>query len=172
MYTIISRLHHIRKHLLLGCLCALPLSMIGQVEESALNHLLQRRQVAKHYEDKIFGDHVFIEAGMGANTTFTGYRCFPYMETPGMQATGAIGDWVTPLHGWRVGINGGTRVLGKKKTKTLGFSADYLLNLTALSRPQYKSVSNWEFIATAGIGCSWAHYDRDTRTAQIGRAHV
>lgn len=165
MYTIISRLHHIRKHLLLGCLCALPLSMIGQVEESALNHLLQRRQVAKHYEDKIFGDHVFVEAGMGANTTFTGYRCFPYMETPGMQATGAIGDWVTPLHGWRVGINGGTRVLGKKKTKTLGFSADYLLNLTALSRPQYKSVSNWEFIATAGIGWSWAHYDRDTRTA-------
>jgi hypothetical protein len=74
MYTIISQLRNIRKIFLLGFLSLSSLSVMGQVEGSALDHLLQRRPVAKHYEDKKFGDHLFVEGGMGVNTTFVGFK--------------------------------------------------------------------------------------------------
>lgn len=160
MYTMHNIIH---KTLCLGLLLCCALTALGQSDSSALNYLLQRPPVAKHYDDKKFGDHVFVEIGMGANSTAKG-AC-PYLEVPGMQAGGAIGDWVTPLHGWRIGVNGGTRVLGRKTTKTLGVSADYLLNITALSQRQYNIPRTWEFIATAGVGYSLAHWYTDTRYA-------
>ena len=96
MYTMHNIIH---RTFCFGILLCFALSAMGQSDSSALNYLLQRPPVAKHYDDKKFGDHVFVEIGMGVNSTAKG--SYPYLEVPGMQAGGAIGDWVTPLHGWR-----------------------------------------------------------------------
>lgn len=165
MYTIASTLFRMRKTILTFSILAFSINALAQMEESALDHLLQRRTIAKKYEDKSFMDHLFLEVGAGVNTTLVGKNKVPGLETPGVQVGGALGDWVTPNHGWRINANASTRVLGQRKSKTLGISADYMLNITSISQPKYSIPRNWEFIATAGLGFSLAHYHTDTRKA-------
>lgn len=163
------RFHSLDKHHLprLRRLCLLfslfPVLAQAQVPGSALEHLLQRPPVAKHYENKKFGDHLFVEAGGGFSSTPLGTEHFFKLEKPGFQGNAAIGDWVTPLHGWRVGVQAGTYRLGDIKTKAAGFTADYLLNLTALSAPRYDTPRPLEWSAVAGLEANWAHNATTTR---------
>ena len=156
-----SRRLRLRQLCLLLCLC--PALAHSQVTGSALEHVLQRPPVAKHYENKKFGDHLFVEAGGGLSSTPYGTKHFFKLEKPGFQGNMAIGDWVTPLHGWRVGMQGGTYRLGDTKTKAVGFTADYLLNLTALSAPRYDLPRPLEWSAVAGLEANWAHNATTTR---------
>lgn len=79
------------------CLFALAIPLSAQVPGSALDHMLQRPKVAKHFENKTFGDHLFVEGGIGANSIVT--RSSSHFSTAGLTAQLGIGDWVTPLHG-------------------------------------------------------------------------
>ena len=88
------------------CLLALssPCTMQAQndsvphLQKSALEYMLQRPNVTKHYEHKRLGDHLFTELGAGLNVT--GTHNFKF----GAQANGAIGDFITPEHGLRLGV--------------------------------------------------------------------
>lgn len=136
------------------CLFALAIPLSAQVPNSALNHMLQRPKVAKHFEDKTFGDHLFVEGGIGTNSIVT--RSSSHFSPVGLTAQLGIGDWVTPLHGWRFGVQGG-KISGEKNSgNIMGGSLDYLLNITALSVPTlrdsaYSNPRLFELIAKAGM---------------------
>ena len=138
------------------CLIALVLSLplSAQVPGSALDKMLQRPKVAKHFENKRFGDRLFLEGGVGLNSAIT--NSSSHIESPGFNASVAIGDWVTPLHGWRLGIQGGSFKYNDKSPSAFGVSADYLLNITALSQSTlrdstYANIKPFEVYGVAGI---------------------
>lgn len=168
MYTLYpTSAHQIPRHLLRSCLCLLlwcsaVLTLQAQLQTSALDYLLQRPKVAKQYDGKRFGDHLFVEGGVGFNTTYSRSKGFPYIDHPQPEAGLRIGDWVTPLHGWRVGGQAGKFTSGNVTTKAITFSADYLLNLTALSQRTYDVPRTWEWYGIAGVDASLSHYNKST----------
>ena len=86
----------------------------AQLEQSALDYMLQKPPVAKHFDNKKFGDHIFFEAGLGLNARPSRDK---RITDPGAQANVAFGDWVTPNHGWRFGVRAGTYKWGAPKGK-------------------------------------------------------
>lgn len=136
------------------CLFALAIPLSAQVPGSALDHMLQRPKVAKHFENKTFGDHLFVEGGIGANSIVT--RSSSHFSTAGLTAQLGIGDWVTPLHGWRLGFQGGKFSGEQNSANIMGASLDYLLNITALSvstmrDSTYSNSRMFELIGKAGV---------------------
>lgn len=130
------------------CLLALaqPTLGVAQVEGSALNYMLQRPRVAKQYTHKRAFDHLFIDAGAGAN--FMGTR----HPKAGPEAELNLGDWITPEHGMRLNFNGGAYHIYQDKPKYAEVGLDYLLNITALSqRGNTYSPRKVEFYGIAGI---------------------
>lgn len=168
MHTIYpTTAHHLARRIKRSSLwfllwCSAAMTMQAQLSTSALDYLLQRPKVAKHYTDKKFGDHLFVEGGFGINTTFSRTKNFPQLGSPQPEAGIRVGDWATPLHGWRVGAQAGKFKDGDVTTKTLTFSADYLLNLTALARPQYDIPRTWEWYGVAGIDANISHSAKST----------
>lgn len=145
---------------------ALPLA--AQVPGSALDHMLQRPKVAKHFEDKHFGDRFFLEAFGSANTTVSKFS--PHTEKASFTGGIALGDWVTPLHGWRIGFRGGNLKYQGTKPSVFNASADYLLNITALSIPTfadstYSHPRTFELHALAGIDMFRASLDGNSKNA-------
>ena len=139
----------------------------AQVPGSALDNMLQRPPVAKHFKAKHFGDRLFVEGGVGATTVID--NSASHASTPGIEGGIAIGDWVTPLHGWRVGLRGGTWKYNNKESKTATVSLDYMLNLTALSKPtladpNYSKAPAFEVYGTAGVDMALSHYEDNTNT--------
>ncbi len=117
--------------------------------------MLQRPRVAKHFSEKRFGDRLFLEAGIGLQTS-AGASFLSPANKPSLQTGIAVGDWVTPLHGWRIGAQVGKSRFDTGEPFTYGASADYLLNLTALAVPTsvdsaYSQRKRLEFIASVGI---------------------
>ena len=131
----------------------------AQLKQSALDYLLQKPPVAKHFDDKKFGDHIFFEAGLGLNARPSREKA---ITDPGVQANVAFGDWVTPTHGWRFGVRAGTYKWGTPKAKALSLSGDYLLNLTSLASPSYQTPRHWEWYGIAGLDVNLSHYDEST----------
>lgn len=131
----------------------------GQFEGSALDHLLQKPPVAKRFDNKKFGDHLFFDIGLGVNARPSREKT---ITDPGIQANVAFGDWVTPTHGWRIGFKAGTYKWGAPKGKAVSLSGDYLLNFTALSSPTYTTPRHWEWYGVAGIDFNVSHYDMST----------
>lgn len=119
---------------------------------NALDYVLQRPAPAEKFAQKRFGDRLFIsaEAGtdwmrtnaglVGASSSATGYR-----------AGFTVGDWVTPVHGWRLGVSAG-RHYGVNDTKPFfaGMSLDYMMNLSALLRKDNPS-RRFELIGIMGL---------------------
>ncbi len=126
----------------------------AQLEGSALNYMLQRPRVAKQYADKQLFDHLFVDAGAGVN--IVGYN------NPDASAFGQInlGDWITPEHGWRLGINAGYSRLDGIKAKYAGLSLDYLMNITALSkRGTTYNPRTFELYGIAGVDLATSRHE-------------
>lgn len=122
-----------------------------QKDAYSFDHLLQKPAVAKHYKNKRFGDHLFLEGGMQAFTNVTrphnGKGCFDGFAP---WAYVGIGDWVTPLHGWRLSMQAGNYVNNNRYSKVLGGSLDYLLNLNAVASEKYDKPKPFEVYGVAG----------------------
>ena len=140
------------------CLLALssPCTMQAQndsvphLQKSALEYMLQRPNVTKHYEHKRLGDHLFTELGAGLNVT--GTHNFKF----GAQANGAIGDFITPEHGLRLGVNAGVYRMGENDVKFGNFTLDYLMNLTAIAHTRYPQPRPFELYGVAGVDVTYA----------------
>lgn len=142
------------------CLMALasPVALMAQtkdsipphLEKSALEYMLQRPHVTKHYEDKKFGDHLFTD--MGAALNFSAGNDLK----PGGQASWNIGDFITPEHGVRLGVNAGVFRTGGEKIKFGDVTLDYLMNITALSQRTYTTPRPFEVFGVAGVDIVYA----------------
>lgn len=123
---------------------AVPAS--AQLPESALDHMLQRPLTNKRFENKRIGDHLFLEGSMGTRFEITNR---PRM---GLNGTVAVGDWITPEHGARIGIGGGQFPSTDELMTNLAISADYLLNFTAVaSEGNYDEPKKFEVYGVAGL---------------------
>lgn len=162
MNTIIRKIY-----LILGT-CALPCATQAASGEpvaidstmNALDYVLQRPAPAHKFTDKRFGDHLFISVDAGpdmmrSNTNLTGASS----SAVGYRAGISIGDWITPVHGWRIGINAG-RHHGVNDTKPFfaGVSLDYMMNLSALLRGDNPS-RRFELIGIMGLEGEALHRD-------------
>lgn len=131
---------------------AIPHSTMAQVEGSALDHMLQRPRVSKVFKHKKPFDHLFIDAGAGAN--FLGTRTY---SDAGLSAEIGIGDWITPEHGFRINLNGGEWRIGDVHPKYMDLALDYLLNITAVATPgTYYTPRTFEVIGTMGVDYGWS----------------
>lgn len=130
---------------------------------NALDYRLQRPLGNPVFKHKRFGDHFFLSGGAGVsifdNINHSGLR-------PGLSGEISFGDWVTPVHGWRVTINGGTRskTAGTPWTAYGALGADYLVNFSNLLRG-YNPKRRVEAIGAIG-----AEYRRMRQSAIWGNA--
>ncbi len=111
---------------------------------NALGHVLQRPLGNPTFENKRFGDHLFLSGGAGVS--MAGIHA-----DPGAHLELSVGDWATPVHGWRVNFGIGNHSI-KKGWPGLSFgavSADYMLNFTSLLRG-YRQQRAFEFIGAIG----------------------
>ena len=119
------------ERLALGMVIALSMASAAQAQipGGALNYMLQRPRVAKYYKHKHAFDHLFLDAGAGPNILGSGDMK--------LGATGAlrVGDWISPEHGVRVGVDAGMMRIGSDKLKYASLSLDYMLNITAIATP-------------------------------------
>lgn len=142
------------KKILYTTLCALLFSTAAwcQLPKSALDYMLQKPRVAKKYKNKTFGDHLFVDFGVGPTFSFGGGNGkFFHMSTPSAMGSFMIGDWITPEHAVRLGFSAGDYQLGKAHSKFIGGSLDYLLNITALSQRTYDVRKAFELYGVAGV---------------------
>ncbi len=141
----------------------------AQAPGSALDYMLQRPAVAKHFKDKTFADHAFVEVGAGAN--FVPYNtASPKLGTPGLNVGVAFGDWVTPVHGWRFGVQTGQYKFRGIHSNYYGLAADYLLNFNAVASPTrrdsiYPASRAFEVIGVAGVEGNMSRADRKNEFA-------
>lgn len=130
--------------------------------------MLQQSAVAKHYSDKHFMDHFFLEASAGVNNTFR-RNTTAYLDRShfGQDLMVSFGDWLTPEHGFRVSLGGHIfrRTGIQNKAKTFGLSADYLMNLTAVGSRSYEVPAPLEFIGFAGADLLRSHMDGEAKWA-------
>lgn len=151
------------------CICLVaglfPVVVSAQLEKSALDYVLQRPQVSKRFPQKRIADHLFLESGAGItfsdNSGSSGFSA----GKPGGLLNVAVGDWLTPEHGVRLGVEGGFYDTGVR-SKFVGFSADYLLNFTALcQKNSYRKARTFEFYGVAGVNLYSARNDGDNDLA-------
>ncbi len=135
-----------------------PTDSVRRLDKSALEYMLQRPSVTKHYENKKVGDHLFVEMGGGFNAI--GQRNFK----PGVTAGGSFGDWITPEHGVRIGLGGNLYRQGDNKTKTLDLSLDYLMNITAVANRFYPEQKPFEVWGVAGVDAIYSRKNGENRT--------
>lgn len=125
-------------------------SAFAKRSDSTWIYLLQRPPVAKHFKEKKFGDHLFLEIGAGFSTYFARTANMK-MSTPGFMGGLAIGDWITPEHGARLGFTAGEYKLYGINSRAVSLSADYMMNLTALNSRSYDEAKPIELYAIAGV---------------------
>lgn len=123
-----------------------------QPSEYAFDYLLQQRPVAKHYAGKRFGDRLFLEGGVNLLSPLTRKQNLGlYLKDWDPSFHVALGDWATPLHGWRVSFQAGEYGSGARKSDVMGASLDYLLNITAVAASQYQVPRAFEVYGVAGV---------------------
>ena len=132
---------------------ALSFRAMAQQQETesqfnGLDYILQKPAGNEKYGSKKFGDHLFFtgEAGIMAD------RSHNRMFIPagiGARAGLTVGDWFTPVHGIRLGLNAGLHNGSLVNPYFAGLSVDYLMNLTALLHKDNPS-RIFELIGVAG----------------------
>lgn len=140
----------------LGLLGMWILPALAQLPESALDHMLQRPVKVKRFENKTFGDHFFVEGGIGTR--------FQVKRTPSPRLSGniAFGDWLTPEHGWRISASLGQMHAKHQNMSMAAASVDYLLNLNALCAwNEYKTRKRFEVFGVAGVDLLATKLDGD-----------
>ncbi len=160
------------RRILFTIVCFLPAhSMSAQDSINALDMMLQRPKVDKRFETKRFLDRIFLESGVGFNTVPTMNKKVGH-PSPNFEIS--VGDWQTPVHGWRIGLQAGRYKYGEKNNTSFSVSADYLMNITALSVPTFKNPTYnqpkpFELYGVAGL--SLYSPVRDNAGTAIG-AHI
>ena len=94
---------------------------------NGLDYTLQKPAKNERYAKKKFGDHLFIsgEAGLILDRSAGSLFATPGL---GLRAGLTVGDWFSPVHGMRVGLNAGLHNgLAGVNPYFVGLSADYLL---------------------------------------------
>lgn len=123
---------------------------------NAIDHLMQRPAVMPKFEKKKFLDRFFISAEGGMTwmrSTPDGFRDW----SSGYRAGLLFGDWMTPVHGWRVGLNAGRHTGANGNNPVfVGGSLDYLMNLSALMRGDDYS-RKFDVIGVAGVELQGLH---------------
>lgn len=123
---------------------------------NALDYVLQKPAPTRKFSEKKFGDRWFfaVEGGMTLMRSNVGPNTYDHMshsERAGL----TFGDWCTPVHGWRVGLNAGYNKGAYRNVYFGGLSLDYMLNLTGLEKGD--RFSRFEFILTPGIEAQLLH---------------
>lgn len=117
---------------------------------NALDYVLQKPAANELFSPKKLGDHMFI-TGEGGATWMHSPRQFIGHPESGVRAGIAVGDWFTPVHGWKIGINTGRHKNSVSGAYYFGgISVDYLMNLSALAG-KYDPYRKFEFIGVAGV---------------------
>lgn len=117
---------------------------------NALDYRLQKPAPNEYFENKRFGDHLFIAIEGAPTFTHRSYGQLLGKADLGARAGFSIGDWFTPVHGMKIGINAGARKeTGTRKHLFGGISLDYLMNLSALAG-KYDPERTVEFIGVIG----------------------
>lgn len=127
----------VRFIVLLSVLCAWGATAQEQVRPDSaqfngLNYMLQKPARNERFAKKKFGDHLFFTGEAGVVMDRSAGSLF---ATPGigLRSGLTVGDWFTPVHGVRLGLNAGLHNgLGEVNPYFVGLSADYLMNITAL----------------------------------------
>lgn len=128
------------------CLLALSVPSLAKAQSfNALDYLQQRPPVTKHYQNKRFGDHMFVEFGGGTSMTIANGTNFAY------KGKVQIGEWLTPEHGVRLGFNIGQYKIYSIKPTYFNLSADYLMNMTAIAQRHYEYIRPFEVYGIAGL---------------------
>ena len=116
---------------------------------NGLDYTLQKPAKNERYAKKKFGDHLFIsgEAGLILDRSAGSLFATPGL---GLRAGLTVGDWFSPVHGMRVGLNAGLHNgLAGVNPYFVGLSADYLMNITSLLHKD-NPVRMFELIGVAG----------------------
>lgn len=133
--------------------------------KSALEYMLQKPRVSKRYDKKRFGDHLFLEMGLGAN-----FIASHHDKKVGPQIEVKIGDWATPEHGWRVGATVGAYKKGLHRAKFFEVSPDYMMNLTAVANRFYPNYKRFELYGFAGFDFAYSQERERVRGRLIGQS--
>lgn len=122
---------------------------------NALDYVLQRPLGNESFEHKRFGDRLFINGGVGVSM-MGGTN-----HNPGVDVEAQFGDWITPVHGWRIGGNVGLHSVGKNSNRAYfgALSADYLMNVTSLLRG-YNPRAKFQLIGALGIEYQRIRHER------------
>lgn len=156
-----------------ACLLALtsPVAALAQSEDSwvkeigsvgekskqinALDHRLQGPRVTKQFDDKRIGKHLYIDLGVGGNVIGTSE--FSSMK-PSVQGGLNVGAWITPEHGVRIGVNGGSyrTKYTDGSVSFYGVSADYMINANALAARHYKGAQTFEVYPFMGADLAFS----------------
>ncbi len=122
---------------------------------NALDYVLQRPAASRSFESKKFGDHMFLSVEGGA--TYLRSKTNSYRQSEiGYRAGVALGDWISPVYGWRVGASVGRHYSDYYNPFYAAASADFLLNFTGLLRGNTDR-SRLEFIGAAGLELQALH---------------
>lgn len=135
---------------------------------NAIDHILQRPSGNPVFDNKRFGDHLFISGGAGISVLGTSLENRNGQSIrPSYRFGINLGDWITPVHGWRIGATFGSHSKRKGDTTPyfLSVSADYLMNFTTLLRG-YKPYRRFELIG--GLG---AEYQRIRNAGMFGNEY-
>ncbi|MCM1520683.1 MAG: hypothetical protein NC098_07850 [Lachnoclostridium sp.] len=119
---------------------------------NALDYTLQRPLPARKFENKKFGDHLFISVEGGPDWMRT--KVGEIGADPGksgFRAGFTIGDWITPVHGLRLTLDYGQHS-GMDRLKPFfgSIGVDYLMNFSSLLR-DYNPSRRFELVGFAGI---------------------
>lgn len=126
------------------------LTTSGTNSFNALDYVLQKPLSNERFPNKKFGDHLFV-TGEGGITMMHSPRQFIGNPEAGARAGIAVGDWFTPVHGWKIGINAGRHRNSLNGGYYFGgLSFDYLMNLSALAHKD-NPYRKFEFIGVAGV---------------------
>lgn len=140
------------------------LSMSAQAPEhhdstfNALDYVLQRPAPAWQFEKKSMFDRLFITAEGGPTMMRSQQGIMGQSQDRiGFRLGLTAGDWVTPVHGWRVGLSFG-RNSGMDNMKPYfgSFSADYMMNMSGLLRGDNPK-RRFETIGTIGLEVEALH---------------
>lgn len=124
---------------------------------NALDYVLQRPNPNPRFETKKFGDHLFLSGSVGADWMRSNDGATGISSETGMRAEVSVGDWVTPVHGWRFTLGAGRHSgVGGSKPYFLGASIDYMMNLSALVRGENPS-RRFEIMALGGVELEALH---------------
>lgn len=121
------------------------------VQFNALDYRLQPVAGNERFKERKFGDRLFLTAEGGVlwngahNSTVA-------IGEPGAMGGLSIGDWFTPVHGMRIGINTGSQPSQYGgHPYFIGGTVDYLMNLSSLVRKDNPD-RKFEVIGALGLG--------------------